>query len=179
MVMVIKRPQCRHDDNIDDNVWDNFPPGHLTTSPPWVNWPPSTETPSYPFSPPFWMNSHLKHEVFNEYDVLFSPGVFMNKLSKAELIVMAQYVLHQNDGGHSLKDIEGENTTTHPHPYIIIVPDAADIVCGANLFMWCSTCSTWQCCLSCGSKLLHVTTNFTPCDKTACRVEKFYHVKQW
>ena len=60
------------------------------------------------------MNSHLKHEVFNEYDVLYSPAVFMNKLSKAELIVMAQYVLHQNEGGHSLKDIEGENTTTHP-----------------------------------------------------------------
>ena len=31
-----------------------------------------------------------------------------------------------------IEDIEGENTTTHPHPYIIIVPDAADIVCGAN-----------------------------------------------
>ena len=39
----------------------------------------------------------------------------MNKLSKAELIVMAQYVLHQNEGGHSLKDIEGENTTPSIH----------------------------------------------------------------
>ena len=51
-------------------------------------------------------------------------------------------------------------------PYIIIVPDAADIVCGAKF------------CLSCGSKLLHMTINFTPHDKIACHVEQFYHVKQ-
>lgn len=37
-------------------------------------------------------------------------------------------------------------------------------------------CSTWKCCLSCGSKLLHKTINLT---SFACCVEKFYHVKQW
>ena len=39
-------------------------------------------------------------------------------------------------------------------------------------------CSTWQFCLSCGSKLLHMTINFRPHDKIACHVEQFYHVKQ-
>ena len=52
-------------------------------------------------------------------------------------------------------------------------------------FLWSKTfhveqfCSTWQCCLSCGSKFLHMTINFTPRDKIACHVEQFYHVKQW
>ena len=32
-------------------------------------------------------------------------------------------------------------------------------------------CPTWQCCLSCGSKCLHMTINFTPHDKIACPVE--------
>ena len=51
--------------------------------------------------------------------------------------------------------------------------------------LWCKNfhvkkfCSTWQCCLSCGSKFLHMTINFTPRDKIACRVEQFYHVKEW
>ena len=28
-------------------------------------------------------------------------------------------------------------------------------------------------------ELLHMTINFTPCDKIACHVERFYHVEQW
>ena len=62
---------------------------------------------------------------------------------------------------------------------IIIVPDAADIICGAKKNHVEQFCSTWQFCLSCGSKLLHMTINVTPHDKIACHVEQFYHVKQW
>ena len=48
---------------------------------------------------------------------------------------------------------------------IIFVADAADIVCGEKFHVE-QFCSTWQCCLSCGSKI-HMTINVTPHDKIA------------
>ena len=62
--------------------------------------------------------------------------------------------------------------------YMIIVADAADIVCGSKIFMWNNFAQHNKFCWSCGSKLLHMTSSFAPPDTIVRHVEQSYHVKQ-
>ena len=62
--------------------------------------------------------------------------------------------------------------------YMTFVTDAADIVRGAKKFMWSNFAEHDKFCLSCGSKLLHMTSNFAPHDTIACHVEQSYHGEQ-
>ena len=50
------------------------------------------------------------------------------------------------------------------------VADTADIVRGEKCFMWSNFAQHDKFYLSCGSKLLHITSNFAPHDTIVCHV---------
>ena len=66
----------------------------------------------------------------------------------------------------------------HYYTYMKFVADAVDIVRGAKISMWSNFDQHDKFCLSCGSKLLHITSNFAPHGTIVCHLEQSYHVEQ-
>ena len=56
--------------------------------------------------------------------------------------------------------------------YMKFVADAVDIVRGAKISMWSNFDQHDKLCLSCGSKLLHITSNFAPHGTIVCLLEQ-------